>query len=316
MTSHTRDPQISVQLKNFFAEDPGEWDTLIERATVLDRAGVDRLVVSDHVVMGDNLGAYAEPSSGGVEGGRQPTGPDGVWLEPMTLLALLAGATDRIRLATGILLAGLRRPIVLAKSATTLDTLSGGRLDLGVGVGWQREEYEAAGLSFENRGHTLDHTLDVLRTVWETRPASYRSDDLTFDDVYVVPAPTQRPSIPVWVSGRLHRRVIDRVVTYGAGWIPWGDDAKNPTNGVRVLRDAFEAAGRDPDELQVVGTLPAVTLDDGALDISATMAGVPALVEAGITDFRAYVRIPDDATEALDFLTGLVEEFRTTVGRT
>lgn len=315
MTTGASHPQISMLLKNFFAEDPGEWDTLIERAKVLDRAGIDRLVVSDHVVMGTNLDAYTEPSAGGVAGGRQPTGPDGVWLEPMTLLAVLAGVTEQIRLGTAILLAGLRRPIVLAKAATTLDTLSGGRFDLGVGVGWQREEYEAAGLDYDDRGRTLDHTLDVLRTVWENRPASYESDSLSFRDVYVVPGPTQSPSIPIWVSGRINRHVIDRIVAYGTGWIPWGDDAKDPTQGVRVLREALEAGGRDPAQLQVVGTLPTVTRDDGSLDVDSTMAAVPALVDAGITDFRAYVRTPNDSAEAIDFLSGVVAAFREAVGR-
>jgi hypothetical protein len=110
--------------------------------------------------------------------------------------------------------------------------------------------------------------------------------------------------------------VIARVATYGTGWIPWGDDAKDPRQGVSVLREVLEGAGRDPGELQVVGTLPSVTRADGALDIAATMAAVPALVDAGITDFRAHVRTPEDPGEALEFLSGLVAAFRETVGRT
>src|SRR6202011_6390610 len=106
---------------------------------------------------------------------------DGHCLEPMTALSVIAGATQRIRLATGILLAALRRPVVLAKAAATLDNLSGGRLDLGVGVGWQREEYEAAGLDFDRRGQLLDHTLAVCQTLWRNSPAHFESDQLTFD---------------------------------------------------------------------------------------------------------------------------------------
>ncbi len=141
-------PQISLGLTNWAVEDPGGWGDLLDRAQAADQAGFDRLVVSDHVVFGENVDAYGRPELGGIEGGRQPTGPDGHWLEPMTLLSVLAGMTTRIRLGTNILLAALRRPVVLAKAAATLDVLSGGRLDLGVGVGWQREEYEAAGLEF------------------------------------------------------------------------------------------------------------------------------------------------------------------------
>ena len=143
--------QLSIVLRTFAAQDPGSWAHVIRQAETLDRAGVDRLAVSDHVVFGEDLDAYGRPEIGGQAGGTQPTGPDGHWLEPITLLSLLAGRTSRIRLATNVLIAALRRPVVLAKTAATLDVLSGGRLDLGVGVGWQREEYEAAGVEFDGR---------------------------------------------------------------------------------------------------------------------------------------------------------------------
>ena len=154
--------QLSIGVTSFAAEDPGTWEPLFRAARVADRAGVDRLVVSDHVVFGERLEEYGRPEIGGQAGGKQPTGPDGHWLEPLTTLSVLAGMTSRIRLGTNILVAALRRPAVLAKSTATLDVLSGGRLDLGVGVGWQREEYEAAGLDFDRRGRLLDHTLEVL----------------------------------------------------------------------------------------------------------------------------------------------------------
>src|SRR5438045_4076097 len=152
-------------------------------AVTADRAGVDRVLVSDHVVLGEHLEEYGRKELGGIAGGRQPTGPDGHWLEPMTLLALIAGRTTRVRLGTGILQAALRRPVVLAKSAATLDVLSGGRLDLGVGVGWQREEYEAAGLDFDARGQLLDDTLAVCHELWTQPVVVHRSRFLDFDDI-------------------------------------------------------------------------------------------------------------------------------------
>ncbi len=150
MTSNNSTPLLSVSLRSFEAEDPGGWDHLIEAAEVLDQVGVDRLVMSDHVVFGERLEEYGRPEVGGQAGGKQPTGPDGHWLEPLITLSVIAGRTRRVRLGTNILIAALRRPVVLAKMAATLDVLSGGRLDLGVGVGWQREEYEAAGLRFDS----------------------------------------------------------------------------------------------------------------------------------------------------------------------
>src|SRR5262249_19713475 len=110
-------PRITISLTNFAAHDPGGWDHLLDRARAADDAGVDRLVVSAHVVYGENLEAYGRPELGGTAGGRQPTGPDGHWLEPLTLLSVIAGLTSRVRLGTAVLLAALRRPVVLAKTA-------------------------------------------------------------------------------------------------------------------------------------------------------------------------------------------------------
>jgi probable F420-dependent oxidoreductase len=298
-------PSLSITLPNFSAADPGSWEPLLDRARAADAAGVDRLVVVDHVAFGEDLDAYGKPELGGAAGGKQPTGPDGHWLEPLTLLAVVAGMTSRIRLGTGILIAALRRPIVLAKSTATLDVLSGGRLDLGVGVGWQREEYEAAGLPFEGRGRLLDHTLEVCQTIWREPVATYASDELRFERIHAMPKPLQPGGVPIWISGRINGRVVDRLVRFGAGWIPWGDDAKDPTAGVRRLRSAMDDAGRGDDPLQVAGSLPVVRDDAGEVDLSRTMEGVPALVEAGITDFRAPGAI------AVEQLPDLVAAFRT-----
>jgi probable F420-dependent oxidoreductase len=307
-------PGLSLGLRNFSVEDQGTWEPLIELARAADRAGVDRVVVSDHVVFGENLDAYGRPEVGGSKGGKQPTGPDGHWLDPITLLTFIAGSTSHVRLFTGILIAALRRPIVLAKELSTLDVLSNGRVDLGVGVGWQREEYDAAGLSFEGRGRLLDHTLEVCQTVWRERDARYDSDELHFEHIHQMPKPVQDGGVPLWISGTLNQRVIDRVVRFGSGWIPWGDDIADPAKGIGVMREALAAAGRGSDVLQVTTGLPIVKDADGNMDLARTMEGVPPLVDAGITDFRVYA-IPSDPSEAADFLGGLVGAFRATVGR-
>src|SRR5207244_6389538 len=129
---------------------------------------------------------------------------------------------SRIRLATNILVAALRRPAVLAKSTATLDVLSGGRLDLGVGVGWQREEYDAAGLDFENRGRLLDHTLEVCQTLWREQRAAYDSPLLQFEKIHMMPKPVQPGGVPIWVSGTVNQNVVRRVAGCGSGWLPWG----------------------------------------------------------------------------------------------
>src|SRR6202171_4917504 len=193
---------------------------MLETARLYDRVGIDRLVVSDHVVFGEQLDAYGRPEVGGQRGGRQPTGADGHWLGAVTTLSVVAGMTERIRLATGILLAALRRPVVLAKAAATLDNLSGGRLDLGVGVGWQREEYEAAGLDFDRRGRLLDHTLEVCTLLWTQAVASYGAPELSFDNIHRSPKPRQTGGVPIWVSGTINARVVERLCRFGMRWIP------------------------------------------------------------------------------------------------
>jgi len=308
-------PQLSVMLINFSASDPGGWQPLLEGARAADQAGVDRLAVSDHVVFGENLEAYGDSTVGGIAGGKQPTGPDGMWLEPLTLLSVVAGVTTNVRLATGILQAALRRPAVLAKATATLDVLSGGRLDLGVGVGWQRAEYDAAGLSFEGRGRLLNQTLAVCQALWRQERASFDGDGLHFEGIHSMPKPLQAGGVPLWVSGTLNNRVIDRLVRFGDGWIPWGPDAKDPVAGITRLREALAQAGRDASGFQVQGRLPVVKGPDGSMDLARTMEGVPALAEAGITDFRAPVSITLKPSVTADYLAEMVTAFRQAVGR-
>jgi len=308
-------PHLSIQVVNFAAEEPDGWQRLLNHAVAADRAGVDRVAVSDHVVFGDDLSDYAKPAKGGLAGGRQPTGPDGHWLEPLTTLAWLAGRTDRVRLQTGILLAALRRPVVLAKSAATLDVLSGGRLDLGVGVGWQETEYTAAGLEFTNRGRLLDHALEVCEVLWGGTRVSYESPELCFEEVYSMPGPVEARGIPVWVSGTANRRTARRLARFGTGWIPWGDDRSDLVTGMDKMCTLFDQLdlGEVPSEVQ--GSIPTIREPDGTVDLSATMAGVPDLVAAGVTDCRLALRLPEGLEEATDLLGCAVGAFRSAVGR-
>ena len=302
-------PQLSIALRTYSAEDPGTWQPVLDRARAADAAGIDRVLVSDHVVFGEHMDAYGRPESGGVVGGRQPTGPDGHWLEPMTTLSVVCGLTSRVRLGTNILIAALRRPVVLAKSAATLDVLAGGRLDLGVGIGWQREEYEAAGLDFERRGRLLDRALEVCQTLWREKSAQVDLPDLTFDSIHLMPKPMQSGGVPIWVSGRLNERVARRLARFGRGWIPWGDDAEDLTASIPRMREAVAAADGNADAIQVAGTLPTVRRDDRSIDLDGTMARVPPLVDAGVTDFRAYMPVPSASDAAVDYLREIVDAF-------
>ena len=307
-------PQLSMMLRSFSGEDPGGWEPMLEHAVAMDRAGVDRLAVSDHVCFGEALDAYGDPAVGGTAGGRQPTGPDGHWLEPLTVLTAVAARTSRIRLSTGILLAALRRPVVLAKTAATIDVLSGGRLDLGVGVGWQREEYQAAGLPFERRGRLLDHTLEVCRTLWTEPRADHDSEHLHFEGIHQMPKPRQPAGVPIWVSGTVNPAAMARLATFGVGWIPWGDEVSDLPGAIVRMREGVSAADRDPSEIGVQGRVPVRRRDDGSVDLDATMKAVPALVEAGVTDVRLDIAVPDGAGP-VERLGEVVGRFRAVTGR-
>ncbi|MDW3218581.1 MAG: TIGR03619 family F420-dependent LLM class oxidoreductase [Acidimicrobiales bacterium] len=308
-------PRLSLTLITFAAEDPGSWEHLVERVQAADLAGLDRVALSDHVAFGENLEAYGDPKAGGTAGGRQPTGPDGHWLDPLATIAHLTAVTTNLRFATNILIAALRRPAVLAKTLSTIDVLSGGRIDLGVGVGWQREEYEACGLDYDDRGAQLDHTLEVLQTLWRDERATYESDRLSFDGIHQMPKPVQPGGIPIWVSGTVNKRSMRRLARFGSGWIPWGPDAADLADAIPRMRAAVEAHDRDPADIEVVANLPMAMDADGAVDLEATMATVPPLVEAGASDFRAMLRLANDAPDAQERIAEMVGVFRDAVGR-
>src|SRR5882724_8159151 len=135
-------------LETLFGGDPRG---LIEVARHAESAGVDQINITDHVVMGARTDRYPF--------GKFPVPPEYPWFEPLTMLAAIAGVTSSIRLGTGVLITPLRPAVLLAKIAATLDVVSGGRLDLGVGTGWQREEYDAVGLDWDKRGQLLSDTL-------------------------------------------------------------------------------------------------------------------------------------------------------------
>jgi probable F420-dependent oxidoreductase len=289
--------QLSMGIPSFSAQPTADWEHLTEWAQLLEGCGFDRALVSEHIAFGMNMDAYANPAAGGTEGGRQPTGPDGDWLEPLTVLTYLAARTERLRLGTNILLAALRPAAVLAKTVATLDVLSGGRIDLGVGVGWQREEYEAAGVDFDKRGAILDQTLDVCQRLWRENEVSYSSSGLSFDRIHQMPKPVQSGGVPIWVSGTVNRAVARRLARFGSGWIPWGPDVRDLADGIARMRAAVESAGGDPHGFGVAGTLR-VKAGDGRPDLAGIAEQAESLAAVGVTDLRmTFWPFPDENRE-------------------
>ncbi len=282
---------------------------MLQIARAADETGIGRVVVGDHIVLGERLNEYADPRLGGDKDRSFVTGSDGGWLEPLTVLAAVAATTVRVRLATGVLLAALRRPVVLAKTSATLDVLSGGRLDLGVGVGWQRDEYAAAGLDFDSRGALLDQTLETCGALWTQRRASITVADRQLDGLYMMPKPIQPGGVPLWISGTVHPRVARRLARFGAGWIPWGDAARDPLPAIASMAELVNSFGGDMSSIQVTTNLPTIKDGRGAIDIRRMVERVPEFVAAGVTDFRTWMRLPPDIDHVRTLLAELVASF-------
>ncbi len=302
-------PTLTVGLANFgntFA--PGEWRGFTDLGRAAEDAGIDRIVVVDHVVMGSHTDKYVW--------GKFPVPPDAPWFEPLTMLGAVAAVTTRIRLATGILIAPLRPAAFLAKQVATLDQMSDGRVDLGVGTGWQREEYEAQGLDFDRRGQLLDDTLAACRVLWRDTPAALESPTLSFQDIYCEPKPAQAGGVPIWIAGTLHGRNLARLVEHGDGWIPiMGETVDGIATGVEQIREAFVGAGRDPAALKVQAPMRMVMGDDKRPDLAAGMATVPDLIAAGATDvivtLKAFAR---DVAAGPDAMVQIRERFDAVTG--
>jgi probable F420-dependent oxidoreductase len=260
-------------VKRLFGDDLAK---LIDFAKRAEDAGVAQIAMTDHLVIGPRTDRYPF--------GKFPFPNDEPWPEPIVTLAAMAGATSAIRLATAVLIAPLRSAPLLAKSLATLDALSRGRVDLGVGIGWQPEEFEASGIPFEARGARMDDVLRACRVLWRDAPASFDSPTVSFRDLWCIPRPVQPGGLPIWFGVAPTPRNVARIVELGAGWVPVGSDVEALRSGVRTLRDAFTAAGRDPASLGVRANVPMALGEGGRVDLDRTLAeGIPQLREAGAT---------------------------------
>jgi probable F420-dependent oxidoreductase len=248
---------------------------LTDLARIADATGIDQLVIPDHVVMGPHLENYPY--------GRFPLPLEEPWPEPLTLLAAMAGASSRVRLGTGVLITPLRPAALLAKTLATLDVLSRGRLEVGVGTGWQREEYEAEGLDFERRWQLFDDGLRACQVLWRDAPASFASPSLSFHDIWCLPRPAQPGGPPLWFGVALGPGNLKRIAELGAGWMPMDSRPEALPSGIAKLREAFGAVGRPFDGFGVRAHVAYVRRADKSLDLDATLASIPALVEAGAT---------------------------------
>ena len=247
----------------------GDFAKVVDVARQAEAAGIDMLSITDHVVMGEHLENYPY--------GSFPLPLTYPWFEPMVVLGAIASATQTIRLSTGVLISPLRPAVLLAKQLATLDVMSHGRVTIGLGIGWQKEEYDASGLPWETRYKQFDEQVAVCRLLWSEAPASFHGKTVDFDRIHAFPRPVQAGGVPLWFGLAPTEKNFARIAEYGDGWIPMERDPVVLAGHIKALRDAFAARGRAPTDAKVrVGIRPAA-----GSDLDAVLASSKAVVEAG-----------------------------------
>jgi len=217
-----------------------------ELAGTLEACGVESFWTVEHVVVAEDYEPrYPYSASGRMsEGAPRTPMPD-----PLETLAFVAAVTSTLRLGTAVVVAPLHSPAILAKRAATLDRLSGGRFMLGLGIGWQVEEYAAVGVPYHDRGRRLEECIGAMRALWADRPASYSGRYVSFDRVHSIPTP-ESGAVPVLLGGH-SEPAVRRAGRLADGWFPFTIGPDDFDACMDVLREAATTAGRSPEAVEV-----------------------------------------------------------------
>jgi probable F420-dependent oxidoreductase len=282
-------------MQNWFG---GDFAAVLPLIQLADELGLDQVSLAEHVLISEG-GVASYPYGKYYQHLTDP------WPEPIAYLATLAGATRRIALSTGILIAPLRPAVLLAKQLATLDVLSRGRVLAGFGVGWQREEYEAAGIPWAGRYRRLDEQIRACRTLWHDTPATFVGKTVGFETLHAWPKPAQL-HIPIWLGLGLTHDNIARIVALADGWLPLDGDPERVAADIGRLHDACRRAGRDPATVGIRANLlpPAERAGLGRMLETARK-----LIAAGVTVLQVYpgwrCRGPGECADLLGMLAEL-----------
>jgi len=226
-------------------------EDLVRFAQQAEELGFYCLTVADHVIVPKNISI---PYPYTVDGKYPGTG---YHLETLTTMSFLAGATQRIRFATSVMIAPYRNPIITAKMLASLDVLSNGRVIVGLGVGWMKEEFDNLGTpAFPERGRVTDEYIRAFRELWTSDNPTFNGKFCNFSNIVFLPKPVQKPTIPIWIGGH-SKQAIRRAARLGDGWHPIGgvptiplepDDVRKD---IATLSEFARAAGRDPKQIRV-----------------------------------------------------------------
>jgi probable F420-dependent oxidoreductase len=213
---------------------------------MVEAAGVESVWTVEHPIMAEDY----EPLYSYSEDGRPPLQPDTEMCDPLEWLAFAAGVTEKVNLGTGVLLLPLHAPIILAKRVATLDALSGGRVSLGVGIGWQREEYLSIGIPYGERGPRIDEGIAAVRALWTESPATYHGKFYNFDRVHSDPKPATAGGVPILIGGSTDV-AARRAGRLGDGFFPHAISPDDFAKRIEVMNAAAKEAGRDPTKIEL-----------------------------------------------------------------
>jgi probable F420-dependent oxidoreductase len=271
-------------------------DVIDAVASEAESCGFATLWAGEHVI------AVEKSSS------RYPYSPTGriavpahvAWNDPMITLSFAAAATSSITLATGILLLPEHNPVIVAKQAATLDQLSKGRLVLGVGLGWSREEFEALGIPFARRGQRTEQYVRAMRTLWRDELASFQDDFVQFREVRMEPKPSNGSTIPVILGGNSDS-ALRRVAAWAEGWYGFYlDTVSDVADRLRTLRASILEAGRDGRPMRCSIALREPKPSD-----------VKALGDLGVDEFVVVDSPPADPAQVTDWMHALAARWLT-----
>ena len=265
---------------------PTAWVAVTEEA---DRLGFDSVWIPEHLVLPVDMGGSPH------DGQDHPPIPSDVPVyDPLVYLAFLAARTERIRFGTQVYNIGLRHPFIAARAVTTLDIVSSGRVEFGIGASWLRAEWDAVGLDFASRGRRVDEAIAVCRRLWTEQVIEHHGEFFDFAPVMFEPKPVQRPGPPLHIGGD-GPAALRRAATVGDAWIPMNHTVDEVPAKVALLAELRERAGRSG--------RTEVTLAAPATDA----AGIERCVEAGVD--RVFVKPWRRTSDALESIGRFAEEF-------
>lgn len=223
-----------------------------------ERLGFESVWLPEHLIFTTKMSRSPHPGET-----HPPVPPETPIFDAFSYLSYLAGVTERVRLGTHVYNLGLRHPFVAARAVQTLDIVSGGRVEFGIGASWLEEEWVAAELNFATRGRRVDEALEVCKRLWTEADVSFDGEFFSFEGAVFEPKCVQSPYPPVLVGGE-SGAALGRAARAGDGWIGMNHDFDSGAAQITKLRDLLSAEGRDPDDFQYCLGGPVESADDVA----------------------------------------------------